>query len=112
MYVGNSIHNPFDPRVRRTQERYRAITNAYYRGALGAMLVFDVCKQTSFENIPRWIRELREHATRMFAFCLLHTVASCPHRFRCVTNRHFQATLFSSWLATKGTASALDFETF
>lgn len=43
------------------QERYRAITNAYYRGALGAMLVYDCSKQSSFDNIPRWIRELKDH---------------------------------------------------
>jgi len=46
------------------QERYRAITNAYYRGALGALLVYDCCKASSFENIPRWIRELKDHANR------------------------------------------------
>jgi len=46
------------------QERYRAITNAYYRGALGALLVYDISKQSSFENIPRWLRELRDHANR------------------------------------------------
>lgn len=46
------------------QERYRAITNAYYRGALGAMLVYDVTRAESFENIPRWLRELRDHANR------------------------------------------------
>ena len=46
------------------QERYRAITTAYYRGALGAMLVYDLCKQPTFENIPRWLRELKDHANR------------------------------------------------
>jgi len=46
------------------QERYRAITTAYYRGALGAMLVYDVTKQTSFDNVPRWLRELKDHANK------------------------------------------------
>ncbi|CAH1450711.1 unnamed protein product [Lactuca virosa] len=32
------------------QERYRAITSAYYRGALGALLVYDTTKPTTFEN--------------------------------------------------------------
>ncbi|XP_037480829.1 ras-related protein RABA2a-like [Triticum dicoccoides] len=44
------------------QERYRAITSAYYRGALGAVLVYDVTKPTTFENISRWLKELRDHA--------------------------------------------------
>ncbi|KAG0475327.1 hypothetical protein HPP92_015013 [Vanilla planifolia] len=44
------------------QERYRAITSAYYRGAVGALLVYDITKRQTFENIQRWLRELRDHA--------------------------------------------------
>ena len=46
------------------QERYRAITNAYYRGALGAALVYDISERKSFDNVPRWLGELRDHANR------------------------------------------------
>ncbi|KAI3437877.1 hypothetical protein D9Q98_000323 [Chlorella vulgaris] len=45
------------------QERYRAITNAYYRGAVGALVVYDVTRSPTFESIPRWLTELREHAS-------------------------------------------------
>lgn len=44
------------------QERYRAITSAYYRGALGALLVYDISKKATFDNIEKWLKELREHA--------------------------------------------------
>ena len=44
------------------QERYRAITSAYYRGAVGALLVYDITKRQTFENSLRWLRELRDHA--------------------------------------------------
>ena len=44
------------------QERYRAITSAYYRGAVGALLVYDITKRQTFENVNRWLRELRDHA--------------------------------------------------
>merc|ERR1719217_845694 len=44
------------------QERYRAITAAYYRGAIGALLVYDITRRESFENCERWLRELRAHA--------------------------------------------------
>eukprot|EP01026_Neomeris_dumetosa_P050206 TRINITY_DN4396_c0_g1_i3.p2 TRINITY_DN4396_c0_g1~~TRINITY_DN4396_c0_g1_i3.p2 ORF type:complete len:212 (-),score=30.57 TRINITY_DN4396_c0_g1_i3:217-852(-) len=43
------------------QERYRAIINAYYRGAVGALVVYDITKKESFENIERWLKEVREH---------------------------------------------------
>jgi len=44
------------------QERYRAITSAYYRGAVGALLVYDISKRLTFENVERWLKELRTHA--------------------------------------------------
>ncbi|KAG6490820.1 ras-related protein Rab2BV-like [Zingiber officinale] len=44
------------------QERYRAITSAYYRGAVGALLVYDITKKQTFDNVQRWLRELRDHA--------------------------------------------------
>jgi Ras-related protein Rab-11A len=44
------------------QERYRAITSAYYRGAVGALLVYDISKPQTFENVERWLKELRDHA--------------------------------------------------
>jgi Ras-related protein Rab-11A len=44
------------------QERFRAITSAYYRGALGAILVYDITKLSSFNNIERWLKELKDHA--------------------------------------------------
>ncbi|KAG6427228.1 hypothetical protein SASPL_111470 [Salvia splendens] len=40
------------------QERYRAVTSAYYRGALGAMLVYDVTKRQSFDHVTRWADEI------------------------------------------------------
>ncbi|MGH0153785.1 UNVERIFIED_CONTAM: hypothetical protein FKN15_057662 [Acipenser sinensis] len=44
------------------QERYRAITSAYYRGAVGALLVYDIAKHLTYENGERWLKELRDHA--------------------------------------------------
>eukprot|EP00768_Dysnectes_brevis_P005571 gnl/Dysnectes_brevis/407_a449_6584.p1 GENE.gnl/Dysnectes_brevis/407_a449_6584~~gnl/Dysnectes_brevis/407_a449_6584.p1 ORF type:complete len:213 (-),score=33.37 gnl/Dysnectes_brevis/407_a449_6584:164-802(-) len=44
------------------QERYRAITSAYYRGAVGALLVYDITKKVSFQHCKEWLTELRDHA--------------------------------------------------
>lgn len=46
------------------QERYKAITAAYYKGAMGAMIVYDVTNQNSFDNVNRWSSEIREKASK------------------------------------------------
>ncbi|XP_010555372.1 PREDICTED: ras-related protein RABA4b [Tarenaya hassleriana] len=53
------------------QERYRAVTSAYYRGAVGAMLVYDITKRETFEHIPRWLEELRAHADKNIVIILV-----------------------------------------
>jgi len=45
------------------QERYRTITSAYYRGAHGIIMVYDVTQKTSFEHIEDWLREVTQHAS-------------------------------------------------
>ncbi|RZC32594.1 tubulin polyglutamylase TTLL4 [Asbolus verrucosus] len=55
-----------DDRSRRDtagQERFRTITTAYYRGAMGIMLVYDITNEKSFENIKNWIRNIEENAS-------------------------------------------------
>ena len=41
------------------QERYKSITNAYYKGAKGALLVFDLTRKETFDSVDRWIPDLR-----------------------------------------------------
>lgn len=45
------------------QERFRTITTAYYRGAMGILLVFDVTDQKSFENVRTWHANIEQHAS-------------------------------------------------
>ncbi|GAB4827181.1 Ras- protein RABA1d [Ancistrocladus abbreviatus] len=40
---------------------YWAITSAYHRGAVGALLVYDLTRHSTFENFERWLMELRDH---------------------------------------------------
>lgn len=44
------------------QERFRAVTSAYYRGAVGALLVYDISRRRTFDNIGRWLNELQTHS--------------------------------------------------
>jgi len=41
------------------QERFRAVTSAYYRGAVGALIVYDISRRGTFENVSRWLDELK-----------------------------------------------------
>lgn len=41
------------------QERFTSITSAYYKGAKGALIVYDITRQDTFDNIDKWLRELR-----------------------------------------------------
>lgn len=45
------------------QERFRTITTAYYRGAMGIILVYDITDAKTFENIKNWIRNIEENAS-------------------------------------------------
>ncbi|KAB2017705.1 hypothetical protein ERO13_D08G166800v2 [Gossypium hirsutum] len=53
------------------QERYRAVTSAYYRGAVGAMLVYDITKRQSFDHVAKWLEELRGHADKNIVIMLV-----------------------------------------
>jgi Ras-related protein Rab-11B len=66
------------------QERYRAITSAYYRGAVGALLVYDISKKLTFDSIDRWLKELRDHADPNIAIMLVGNKKDLSH-LRAVT---------------------------
>lgn len=53
------------------QERYRALTSAYYRGAVGALLVYDITKYQSFTNVEKWLSELKDNAEPHIAVMLI-----------------------------------------
>jgi len=46
------------------QERYKSITAAYYKGASGAIIVYDVTNKATFNNIERWYNEIKEFALK------------------------------------------------
>jgi len=61
------------------QERYRAITAAYYRSAVGAMLVYDIVARETFDNIERWLQELRQHADANIVIMLVGNKSDMRH---------------------------------
>lgn len=61
------------------QERYRAITSAYYRGAVGALLVYDMTKHDSYEDAAKWLKELRDHADANIVIMLVGNKSDLEH---------------------------------
>ncbi|XP_072965875.1 ras-related protein RABA1f-like [Typha angustifolia] len=72
------------------QERYRAITSAYYRGAVGALLVYDVTRHVTFENVERWLKELKDHTDPSIVIMLVGNKADLRH-LRAVSTEDAQA---------------------
>ncbi|PIA31303.1 hypothetical protein AQUCO_05100083v1 [Aquilegia coerulea] len=65
--------------LHRRNPRYRAITSAYYRGAVGALLVYDVTRHVTFENVERWLKELRDHTDANIVIMLVGNKADLRH---------------------------------
>ena len=53
------------------QERYKAITSAYYKGAKGAFVVYDITRKTSFESIDRWVNDLTAAADKKITIVVI-----------------------------------------
>ena len=45
------------------QERYKSITSAYYKGSKGAFVVYDISRKSTFDNVDKWIDELKNHGS-------------------------------------------------
>ncbi len=46
------------------QDRFRAITKNYYKGANGIILIYDVTNSQTFENVKNWITQIKEEASK------------------------------------------------
>jgi len=44
------------------QDRFRSIVRSYYRGAAGALLVYDITRRDSFDHVSQWLQEARQNA--------------------------------------------------
>ncbi|KAI9030814.1 putative rab-2,4,14 [Phycomyces nitens] len=75
------------------QESFRSITQSYYRGAAGALLVYDISRRESFEHIPMWLADVRKHANPHTTIMLIGNKSDLDPRQRQVT--HDEAEKFA-----------------
>jgi small GTP-binding protein len=61
------------------QERYKSITAAYYRGAKGAMIVYDITRPETFNNVDKWFNEIREFGEKNVQLLMVGNKSDLKH---------------------------------
>ncbi len=72
------------------QESFRSITRSYYRGAAGALLVYDITRRETFSHLSRWLEEARENGSKDMVIMLIGN-KSDMHARRKVSTEEGQA---------------------
>ncbi|GAB4848051.1 hypothetical protein Ancab_002712 [Ancistrocladus abbreviatus] len=57
------------------QESFRSITRSYYRGAAGALLVYDITRRETFNHLASWLEDARQHANPNMTIMLVEASA-------------------------------------
>ncbi|XP_010122439.1 PREDICTED: ras-related protein Rab-2A, partial [Chlamydotis macqueenii] len=53
------------------QESFRSITRSYYRGAAGALLVYDITRRDTFNHLTTWLEDARQHSNSNMVIMLI-----------------------------------------
>lgn len=60
------------------QERFRTITTAYYRGAMGVIVIFDLNNRKSFDNVRNWIQNINDNMNKIVPIILVGNKCDLP----------------------------------
>ena len=55
----HTLSRPVIPCHSSGQERFRAVTRSYYRGAAGALLVYDITRRSTYNHLQSWLNDAR-----------------------------------------------------
>jgi small GTP-binding protein len=72
------------------QESFRSITRSYYRGAAGALLVYDITRRETFNHLTRWLEEARQNANQSMVIMLIGNKVQ-------ETDSHIERRLYAEW---------------
>ena len=53
------------------QEAFQAITRTYYKGAIGALLVYDITRRDTFIHVTKWLEEVRNNSSKTITIILI-----------------------------------------
>eukprot|EP00294_Goniomonas_avonlea_P009576 CAMPEP_0114563544 /NCGR_PEP_ID=MMETSP0114-20121206/13172_1 /TAXON_ID=31324 /ORGANISM="Goniomonas sp, Strain m" /LENGTH=209 /DNA_ID=CAMNT_0001749409 /DNA_START=66 /DNA_END=695 /DNA_ORIENTATION=- len=62
------------------QESFRSITRSYYRGAAGALLVYDITRRETFNHLASWLEDARQHSNQNMTIMLIGSKCDLEHR--------------------------------
>eukprot|EP00186_Timspurckia_oligopyrenoides_P002165 CAMPEP_0182445154 /NCGR_PEP_ID=MMETSP1172-20130603/3384_1 /TAXON_ID=708627 /ORGANISM="Timspurckia oligopyrenoides, Strain CCMP3278" /LENGTH=211 /DNA_ID=CAMNT_0024640873 /DNA_START=72 /DNA_END=707 /DNA_ORIENTATION=- len=62
------------------QESFRSITRSYYRGAAGALLVYDITRKETFAHLLSWLEDARQHSHSNMTIILVGNKSDLDHR--------------------------------
>jgi small GTP-binding protein len=96
------------------QESFRSITRSYYRGAAGALLVYDITRRETFNHLSSWLEDARQYSSPDMTVVLVGNKCDLEHR-RQVTKEEGEAFARSHGLGFLETSAKTAFhveETF
>lgn len=76
------------------QERYKSVTRSYYRGAMGCLIVYDITKRSSFENVEQWLDDVRQLAGNDVVIMLIGNKSDLANKHHRVV-QHNEVSLFA-----------------
>jgi len=53
------------------QEAFQAITRTYYKGAIGALLVYDITRKETFTHVTKWLEEVKNNSSKSITVILI-----------------------------------------
>ena len=75
------------------QERYKSITSVYYKGAKGAFIVYDITSRKSFDDVDKWIEEIKEKTSKDIKLIIIGNKIDLKDERDITTNEAFDSEL-------------------
>jgi len=90
------------------QERYRSVSRAYYRGAVGAVVVYDITSAATFNSLKNWLNEVRTHGNPTMVVIMIGNKKDLGEKLRAVSIQEASAfAKANSLLFTEASAKDL-----